>query len=69
MKINFLSLNDNLGYQITAARLMVSKGWIFKERLEQLERAAGILQEFNDDMVSENNGIEVLDTNNLGDVQ
>ena len=60
MKINFLSLNDNLGHQNLAVKLMASKNWITFKEFQELEKMLMKLEDFNTDMIRENNGIEIM---------
>jgi hypothetical protein len=62
LKINFLALNDNLGHQELAVKLMQAKNWINPARAAGILRALEEIEDFNNTMISENNGIEIIDT-------
>lgn len=61
MKINFLALNENLQYQWHAVREMSFLNWISSDKRQELKKALETLEEFNTSMISENNGIEIVD--------
>ena len=61
MKINFLSLNENLRHQRLAVKEMTHLKWIKPDHANQLRQALDILEDFNVSMISENNGIEIVD--------